>query len=183
MLKTYTLDEMIGEWRTRCGIEPLRADCIAQCSGTDVDAHLTRLIGDWYLNLLLTAPAALLNVEETAPLCTLSEGRLRAGAGVVRITSVRLSVWINEARPLDRDCAAAQKALALRGNPYSAAGVNAPAAVLSPGGDSIEVWPCDESSQLLSAKGIIYNPDSGLFTLSPSLLADIPRYFKSLAEL
>ncbi|MDE6278742.1 MAG: hypothetical protein K2M05_02095 [Paramuribaculum sp.] len=183
MLKTYTLTEMIGEWRTRCGFEPLRADCIAQCSGTDVDAHLTRLIGDWYINLLLTAPAALLNVEETAPICTLSEGRVTAGPGVVRVTSVKLSGWVNEAEPLTRDSPAAQRALALRANPYSAAGVNTPAAVLSPSGDSIEVWPCDESSRLLSAKGIVYNTDSELFTLSPTLLADIPRYFKSLAEL
>lgn len=183
MLRTYTLDEMIGEWRTRCGFEPLRADCITQCSGTDVDAHLTRLINDWYLNLLLTAPAALLNVEETAPLCTLSDGRVTAGAGVVRITSVRLSEWINEAEPLNRDTPAARRALLLRANPYSAAGVNAPSAVVSPSGNAIEVWPCDESSRLLSVKGIIYNPDSDIFTLSPSLLAEIPRYFKSLAEL
>lgn len=183
MLKTYTLSEMIGEWRTRCGFQPLRADCIAQCSGTDTDAHLTRLIRDWYLGLLLTASPSLLNVEETAPLCTLAEGRLTPGAGVVRIISVKLSGWVNEAEPLPRDSPAAQKALRLRANPYSAAGVNAPAAVIAPSDNSIEVWPCDKSTTLLSAKGVIYNPDNDIFTLSPSLLADIPRYFKTLAEL
>lgn len=183
MLKTYTLSEMIGEWRTRCGFQPLRADCIAQCSGSDTDAHFTRLIRDWYLGLLLTAPPALLNVEETAPLCTLAEGRLTPGAGVVRITSVRLSGWVNEAEPLERDTPAARKALHLRANPYSAAGVNAPAAVIAPSGNAIELWPCEETATLLSAKGVKYDPESDLFTLSPSLLADIPRYFKTLAEL
>lgn len=79
---TLTRAEALALWKQLLHLEPVRRDCeVEREDGIDLDALLSRHIGLWYAELLLTAPAHLLPVEDFR-----SAVSLVAGDGVVEAT-------------------------------------------------------------------------------------------------
>ena len=92
--------EMLAQWMLRRHLEPVRADCrVERSDSVDLERVCAAEMRAWYLELLATAPAALLSPRDVA-----GEAEAEASAdgysvevwlpeNVVRPLSVRLAGW------------------------------------------------------------------------------------------
>lgn len=76
-IQTYSLEEMLEEWKTRKMLLPGRRDCTAERDdGIDLDAVLVREIEAAYDRLLREAPTEWLRGGVNAPVCVAGNRRL-----------------------------------------------------------------------------------------------------------
>ncbi|MDE7406788.1 MAG: hypothetical protein K2M76_00080 [Muribaculaceae bacterium] len=168
-----TSDEMLNEWCKRKGIGPFRSDSAIRLTyGIDMDAIARMEMRDWYLNLLHTAPPAMLAPTECRTLADMSggDGSLDIDAKVVRVISLKMVSWHNTAtiHPLTN------RAMRISTNPFAAT-VMTPMAIMS--GHKLIVAPyepndCVESMIAVTDEGPdVYTMDeSALTTIKPTTI-------------
>lgn len=101
MLRSFTRAELLREWLTRRGYQPLRCDVATDLTtGTDLAAHMGREVADWLRHIHATAPPHLLPLTDGASAAHLAtadgtslRARLIPPADATRILAVRLSGW------------------------------------------------------------------------------------------
>lgn len=72
-LLTYTSTEILNLWKTLMHLQPVRRDCtVERDDGIDLDSLLEIHIKQWYAQLLETAPATWLPIEDVKADCTVS---------------------------------------------------------------------------------------------------------------
>lgn len=183
MLSQFTRAELLDEWLTRRGYQPLRADLTTDVTtGTDLAAHLGREVADWVRHIYATAPPAMLAVTDGAALATLTADGAPAGgvrlllpprAG--RVVSVRLDGWHRAAEPVS---AARGAALGID-NPFLCPVAAAPLAVMAADG-SLILWPADGESTVASLLYVdLPADDAAHIALDPRLLATVGSYDSS----
>ncbi len=65
---TYTLQQLIDEWKLRRGLEPVRSDvAFHRFDALDIDSYIARRIDAWYHSLLDSGPASALIARDIAP--------------------------------------------------------------------------------------------------------------------
>lgn len=180
MLRSFTRAELLSEWLTRRGYQPLRADVATDITaGTDLAAHLGREVADWINHIYATAPAEMLPVTEGSDSTSLlfadtprGAARISLPPDAARIVSVRLSGWDYPVALSPRDCPEALAAL----NPFMTPDCGKPLAVMEPDG-RITLWPATTTSRLDS---LLYIPHpsegDGPVTFDPLLLTTINTY-------
>lgn len=180
MLVELTHAEMLGLWRRRAGLEPLRADCrVETVEGVDADAAIEPRMRGWYLHLLDTADAALLPREDVAAETALDKCEEHgAAAGELpvrarRLLEVRLTGWKCPAEP----CGEAEwrRRRALWRNPYCAPGPATPVCAVQ--GRRVHVAPCEDGDVAVEVHAVV-DPGAGKYVLDEALLDTIPDIFE-----
>ncbi|MDE5608140.1 MAG: hypothetical protein K2I64_04310 [Muribaculaceae bacterium] len=65
---TYTLQQLIDEWKLRRGLEPVRSDAaFHRFDALDIDTYIGRLVDKWYHSLLDSGPDTALIAHDIAP--------------------------------------------------------------------------------------------------------------------
>lgn len=169
----FTPSELLAEWLSRRGYQPLRSDAETDIStGTDITEHCRRELSDWLAHTYATAPPAMLETRElSAENLTWTQGFIEGSAEAIlpasvgRVTEVTVNGWSRPAIPADTDTAMAF----LEANPFLRPGSNTPLAIMA--GRRLTVMP---ASPRLSAS-ISYVPvitlSDKVIILSPTLLA------------
>ena len=101
MLRSFTRAELLREWLTRRGYQPLRSDVAADLTtGTDLAAHMGREVADWLRHIYATAPPQLLPVADgsTSARLTVVDSTSRRARMILpsestRVLAVRLTGW------------------------------------------------------------------------------------------
>lgn len=94
MIKTYSHQEMLKIWRRNIGLEPLRADCTIEAyEGIEINDIIGRRMRKWYLELLDTAPAHLLPLEDVGAQSSVAGRVVSLPANARRPLSVKLKGW------------------------------------------------------------------------------------------
>lgn len=151
---------------------PLEA-VVKRNDGVDMEMIVTEEVNKWYLNLLLTAPEALLSTADIEDMLTLRPDG-RGGAEVVvppevmRITEIRMRQWHAPARiihdnPFSGD--AARKLRRRQSSPLTMASPSSPVAIMH--SNVVTLYP--------------YIPDDELMTFRAALTADGIYEFDSKA--
>lgn len=175
MITEYTRDDMLRLWRTRAGLEPVRTDCrVEMVEGINADTFIEPAMRAWYLRLLDTADPALLPVDDVhneirlvlTPTRDAATGTLPPR--VRRLLEVRMTGWLNPARPCTPETAQRRHALAL--NPYSAPGASHP--LCSVDGRRILLMPFLEDGDVLVEARAVVDPGPELYILDDSLLPE-----------
>lgn len=156
MRVTKTKDEMLAYVRLMQGLEPLRADCsVEYTDGIDVNAVLEQKIRARYLDLLRTAPRALLAEDDLADECSSlpvyppGGTRVVLPAVCVRVFDICMAGW-RKAVPV-QDPELKDIIVRRQKNPFTAATAESPVAVMN-GDDphSVLVFPGGEAVTTLS---------------------------------
>ena len=98
-IHTYSLEEMLEEWKTRKMLLPGRRDCtVERDDGVDLDAVLVREIETAYDRLLREAPAEWLPVNDIAENCSIEiadnlTAVMHLPANCYRVVEVKLPSW------------------------------------------------------------------------------------------
>lgn len=91
---TYNSTEILNLWKTIMHLEPVRRDCmIERDDGIDIDALLTLHIRQWYAQLLETAPAEWLPIEDVKNDCRLNLGNDQVVTATLPPQCVRPVEW------------------------------------------------------------------------------------------
>lgn len=179
---TYTEQELIDYGRRLLGFGHVRSDCnLSQSDGVDVDALIAASIRQWYLELLRRGPRELLEgakvkITASTPLGGAGGARLEVPRECLRVLSVRLSGWHHAVEPLASS--QLEQTMARQLNPYAAATVRAPVAVLSADG-SILAWP--EGAELGTAEVIgAVDTGAGSYTFAEGALQSLEQHLSTL---
>jgi len=173
----YSSAEMLAIWRRRLHLGSSRADAsVAEFEGIDTDALLLDRIRSWYLQLLDTAPPALLRVSETGRQCTLTmvgttHALILPPSECRRVLSLKLQGWQRHVQPVTSDSAEGEKMLSRLASPYSRPGNGNPTAVLMTDG-SITAAPVD--IPIVESLRAVTDPGPDKYILCPALLQTIP---------
>lgn len=131
-IQTYSLEEMLEEWKTRKMLLPGRHDCtMERDDGIDLDAVLVREIEADYDRLLREAPTEWLPVNDIAENCPIEiaddlTAVMHLPANCYRVVEVKLPSWkhaVSRMETPDSETARRQQNEWLRG------GINAPVCV------------------------------------------------------
>lgn len=171
MLQTYTEAQMLRYWKRRLGLiapdTPEAAEALTDL--TEMDRRLLDDIEAWYAELLRTAPAGDVPVEDLASEAVV----LMRGEGVAtvrlpdrgaRVVEVMLEGWNNPLRIFaapHSDLARLQRYVWTRGTPDD------PAAILLPG--RLEIYGVPPGEPQLRELLMVARPEAG-FALNPALL-------------
>lgn len=179
MLLTFTKAEMLKLWRTAAGLEPLRADCaVERVEGVDADAMIEPRMRAWYLNLLDTAPPALVPVEDVGRSMMIKKDEDGATAVAQlperarRLLEMRMTGWSRSARPCPAAEGARRRALAL--NPYCAPGAARPLCAVE--GRRVYLAPVGKGDIADYATAVV-DHGADVYILDELLLATIPDVF------
>lgn len=180
MIKMFTRAELLREWLTRRGYQPLRSDVeIDLTTGTDLEAHMRREVVDWVREIYADAPADYLPQTDDPTGATLTfvdapvgACRLRLPADAARVISLRLDGWSRPVAPMPlpspRDIAAS--------NPFLQPDADNPLAVMEPDG-SILLRPASTDSRVASLLYIPAPPaDDEPVAIDPILLTHIKPF-------
>lgn len=168
---------MLAIWRRKLHLGCARTDAsVAEFEGIDTDSLLLDRMRAWYLNLLDTAPPALLDVSELSRQCTIStvgstHALILPPSGCRRVLSVKLQGWQQAVIPIPHHSPEGTALLRRLASPYSRPGTAAPTAVVMPDG-SITASPVD--IPIAESVRAITDPGPDTYTLCPSLLSTIP---------
>lgn len=180
MIETYTMEEMVAEWKLRRGMMPLRTDAVAdRVDGIDVDTLLRSMIAQWYGRLLREAPAELLPQADLA-----SKAKVRKADGdgavevklpqeCVRVLRVKLSDWLVDSIPIE--ATQAPKVETLQRSPYSRARQCNPVALAYP--DRLMLYSTSAEAPELDILTCVAAPLNGTIALDSALLDTIPDSF------
>lgn len=131
-IQTYSLEEMLEEWKTRKMLLPGRRDCtVERDDGIDLEAILVREIEAAYDRLLREAPTEWLPVNDIAENCPIEiaddlTAVMHLPANCYRVVEVKLPSWkhaVSRMENPDSETALRQQNEWLRG------GINAPVCV------------------------------------------------------
>lgn len=173
MLHTYTEEEMLSLFKLRAGL--LTTDCgctISRQDGIDIDKMLIADIRRWYASLLLTAPEALLPIENLASSAITEWDEQESIATItlpprgVRLLGVRLKTMQRE---ITTFCAPGSYEDRLYSSHEVRTYASYPVAILS--GRTLIILGC-KSGELQTLR-MITAPDDNTYTLHPSLLPQI----------
>lgn len=176
MMLTMTKAEMLAYWRRALALAPGSEGCTVTVSGGFTsDAGLERAVRMWYLNLLDTAPPALLPTVDigldiiTEP-CAENCSRLHWQRGDLRrVLWVRLDQWVTGTAPI-ADGSDARQALARLASPFGMPGNRQPLAAFTPEG--LVVAPAAVVASVDSFVAVA-DPGTEVYTLDESLLATV----------
>lgn len=180
MITLFSRAELLDEWLTRRGYQPLRADSSVDIStGTDIRSLLGRELDDWIRYVYATASPALLPTVDGAPAARLTftdapemAARLVVPEGAGRLLAVRLSCWERPVAPVP--CGSAPDLAA--SNPFMQPDGSVPLAVTDPDG-TIVVRPARAGA---TVERLLYipSPPEGdePVALDPLLLATMGAY-------
>lgn len=180
MIETYTMEEMVAEWKLRRGMMPLRTDAVAdRVDGIDVDSLLRPMIAEWYGKLLLEAPAELLPQADMAAKAhvriTDSDGAVEVilPEGCSRVLWVKLSDWNTGTRPVE--AASCPVLEMLQRSRYGRARQCNPVALMYP--DRMMLYSTALAQPQLEFLSCVAAPLNGDIVLDSSLMATIPEGF------
>lgn len=169
---TLTESQMLARCRLALGFDTLRDDCtVESTSGINVDAWLRPRLRRWYLDLLDTAPAWLLPVDEAArsvsvvAMTSSPLASITPPPGTRRVLSVKLQGWSVPAVPVSEADAAHR--LGRLASPFCRPGARDPLAVIRDDG-TLLVAPVDIPK--VESLKVIPTPDG--YVLDESLIPD-----------
>lgn len=179
MTTLFSRAELLDQWLTRRGYQPLRTDVSTDITtGTDLAAHMGREVADWVRYVYATAPPSMLPVAEGSAYCTLTSvtsggaARLNLPADAARVVAVRLTGWERAATPVLPGCLDDIAA----GNPFLLPDESRPLAVMEPDG-SMLLSPAGENCSIAS---LLYVPQPpGInepVAIDPLLLATMSSF-------
>lgn len=179
---TYTKTQMIAYARLRMGLDHLRTDCNAeQTDGIDTDKFIETALRQWYLDLLATGNKALVTarpIEVTASVPSGSTGAslYKLPTDCVRLMWLRLNGWHHAVEPLPAQ--QLELTIARQLNPYSAATVRNPVAVLTTDG-KVMAWPASGEFGKPEFFGAI-DDGAAIYTFHEAALAHLDSYLNKL---
>lgn len=173
-MKTYSSAEMLAIWRTRLGLQTSRTDAsVVIFEGIDTDAHISRRMRLWYLDLLRTADPSLLPTADVARQATLSAFSpatrlISLPDGALRPLLVKMQGWISPVVPLAGEPAA--RAIARLASPYAQPCTEAPLAACITA--TLLVGPVE--TPVIESLTAVVDPGPDRYVLDESLLNTIP---------
>lgn len=176
MIETFTIEEMIAEWKLRSGLSPLRTDgIVSRTDGIDIDSMLRAKILDWYARMLHEAPPDMLPLTDITSSCTIADVK----CGVVtlvpppdcsRITQVCLTDWQRDATIVSHD--SGNPLLRLQLSPYSRGGAANPVAVSYP--HQMLLYSTRLATPSVSRVSGVMAPVDGSIVIDRALFSTIP---------
>ncbi len=171
----YTLDYLIGEWKMRRGLIPLRIDAaIKRQDAFEIDEYARREIDTWYNGLLMTAPTEMLDVENITELVTV--GKPERGVAVMtlpseclRLVGVKMTVWEREAVVVSSESRIGKR----QGSPFSRGGVCHPVAVTD-GHKRVMLYGFRNGCDAVAERVLgVMRPPGGIYRFNPAMLEDL----------
>ncbi len=175
-MKSFSETEIITLWRRVLGFDPTRTDCTVEAvDGIGIDEWIRPRIRQWYLNLLDTAPARLLPVNEFGRAAGItvmghSIALITTPDSARRVISLKLQGWSRAIVPVAESLASDQ--LARLASPYGKPGNGNPLAVIRADG-SILAAPVD--IPVVESLRAVADTSPGTYTFDESLIASIPK--------
>lgn len=170
--------EMLGLWKQVMRLDTPRRDCTVEWDdGIDLDALLLSHIKLWYAQLLNTAPAHLLPIEDLAAEVTLSVSHGMVAATIpdqsVRPVEWKLAEWRRSVTEFLDPCS--HEAM-LQLNEWNRGGAYAPAIIDY--GFQLLLLSTSGNPQLECARCVV-RPADGSYQFHASLLSTIPEWTQS----
>lgn len=165
---------MLDIWMHRLGLSSALPECsVVRVEGIDLEPEIRRRMRLWYLQLLDTAPAHLLPVDESSrsSVTVTAEGlfhRVGLPANTRRVLSVKAQGWLKAVEPVSSQQAI--DTLRRMPSPYARPGVNSPLAIMADG--ALYITPVKLPS--LDVLRLILDPGPDTYVLDESLLSSIP---------
>ena len=185
MLLNLNVSELLEYRRTMAGLEPALLDfTVERMDGIDISHIIAMRLRNWYLNLLDTAPAALLPVRDVASQAIVAPGQLNGTSivtlpdGARRPVAIRMAGWNTAVPVLGVECL--DRVVLLQNNPFTAATASYPIAVADAASiTGVLVFPSAQAVQQATA---VMDPGEGTFILDESLIASMPleNFFSDL---
>lgn len=181
-LTVYTQQEMLAEWKLRCGYVNGRRECtVERDDGIDIDSILLRRIDDAYARLLREAPPSLLPVADVAAECTPAIKytgciSIALPGHCVRVLCIDFAGWQRPAIPVSADSPTAR----LQSVDWLRGGASCPVCV-DEGDGTLTVFGGDSLNTVSPFRLMaVVRPDDGTYRFSVGLWPQLLSYTQPL---
>lgn len=171
----YTLEYLIGEWKMRRGLMPLRIDAtIERQDAFEINEYAKRVIDGRYNRLLMTAPLEMLEVEDITGLVNVTPAERGVAVmtlpdNCVRLAEIKMTAWERPATIVEPQSKLGKR----QSSPFGRGGECNPVAVTE-GRGRVRLYSFRNGHDAVAERVLgVIRPQEGIYRFAPAALGEI----------